>query len=152
MDTNGKRVMNMERIGEVTAVNGEWLSITFCRPTDCDKCHACIGGAKQTTIQVKGKAQLGEYAVVEMPERVVLKASAIAYVIPLLVMLAGMFLGAVLFPANRDTAALLGALIGLALSVGALMLTEKKRRNDPTWQPVLKEIVPRVEGVKRNGN
>lgn len=101
---------------------------------------------------MKGKAQLGEYAVVEMPERVVLKASAIAYVIPLLVMLAGMFLGAVLFPANRDTAALLGALIGLALSLGGLMLTEKKRRNNPAWQPVLKEIVPRVEGVKRSGN
>lgn len=142
----------MERIGEVTAVNGEMLSVTFCRPTDCEKCHACIGGAKQTTIEVKGEAKVGEFAVVDLPERVLLKASAIAYVIPLIALLAGMFLGGALFPEQRDTASLLGALIGLAISLAGLMLTEKKRRSDPTWQPVLKKVIPHNEGVVNNGN
>ncbi len=142
----------MERIGEVTAVNGEMLSVTFCRPTDCDKCHGCIGGAKQTTIEVKGTAQVGEFAVVDLPERVLLKASAIAYVFPLIALLAGMLLGGVLFPDNRDTASLLGALIGLAVSLVILVATEKKRRSNPTWQPVLKKVIPHQEGATNHGN
>ena len=142
----------MERVGEVTAVHGDMLDVTFCRPTDCEKCHACIGGAKQTTISVKGKANLGDYAVVEMPERVVLKASAIAYVLPLAMLLIGMVIGTYAFPDAKDIAGLLGALIGLALALLGLALTEKKRRQNPKWQPVLKEIVPKVEGVKPNGD
>ena len=36
----------MDRLGEVTKVDGKWLEITFCRPSDCDKCHACMGGSQ----------------------------------------------------------------------------------------------------------
>ena len=46
----------MERIGEVTAVRGEYLEITFCRPSDCEKCQACQGGQKVTKLHLKGKA------------------------------------------------------------------------------------------------
>lgn len=142
----------MERIGEVTAVRGEQLEVTFCRPTDCAKCHACMGGAKQTTISVKGEARVGDSAVVEMPERVVLRASAMAYVAPLVAMLAGMFLGAWLWPQQRDMAGLLGALIGLGAALLALMLTEKARRLNPAWQPTLKQIIPKQEGDNDNGD
>lgn len=142
----------MKRIGEVTAVRGDSLEITFCRPTDCAKCHACMGGAKQTTIFLKGEAQVGDGAVVEMPERMVLRASAVAYVVPLIAMLAGMFLGARLWPAQRDMAGLLGALVGLGLAALALVLTEKARRRNPAWQPVLKQIIPKQEGASDNGD
>lgn len=142
----------MERIGEVTAVRGEYLEVTFCRPTDCAKCHACMGGAKQTTIAVKGEARVGDSAVVELPERVVLKASALAYVAPLVAMLAGMFLGAALFPQSRDMAGLVGALAALALAVAALAITEKRRRTQAAWQPVLKQIIPKQEGENPHGN
>ena len=66
----------MEKTGEVTAVHGDWLEITFCRPSDCEKCHACGDGPKKATIKVKGKANLGDTAVVSLPTQTVLKASS----------------------------------------------------------------------------
>ena len=79
----------MERIGEVTAVRGEFLEITFCRPADCEKCQACHGGQKQTTLMVRGTANVGDSAVVDMPADMVMKASATAYLIPLAGLLVG---------------------------------------------------------------
>lgn len=29
----------MERTGTITAVSGDTLEVTFCRPGDCEKCH-----------------------------------------------------------------------------------------------------------------
>ena len=84
----------MERMGEVVAVQGDLLVVQFCRPTDCEKCHGCMGGEAQRQLMVRGKAEIGDTAVVEMPTQKVLKASALAYAFPLLGMMAGLFLGA----------------------------------------------------------
>ena len=88
----------MERMGEVVAVQGDLLVVQFCRPTDCEKCHGCMGGEAQRQLMVRGKAEIGDTAVVEMPTQKVLKASALAYAFPLLGMMAGLFLGATFFP------------------------------------------------------
>ena len=130
----------MERVGEVTAVRGDELQITFCRPADCGKCHACIGGKPQTTLVLKGQAHVGDAAVVDMPASTVVKASAIAYIIPL----AGLLLGAVLGHQAQgdDMGTALGGLIGLALAGGIVLLGEKKRRAQTQWQPVLKQVLP----------
>ena len=50
----------MERTGEVIAVKGDELLIRFCRPTDCEKCHGCMGGAAQRELKVRGQAQVGD--------------------------------------------------------------------------------------------
>lgn len=131
----------MERIGEVTAVRGEWLEITFCRPADCEKCQACHGGQKQTTLMVRGSANVGDSAVVDMPADMVMKASATAYLIPLAGLLIGLFTGAALFPAAKDVAALIGALVGLGAAAAIVKGTEKFRRGKAEWAPQLKEII-----------
>ena len=136
----------MERIGEVTAIHGEYIQITFCRPADCEKCNACHGGKAQTTLTLKGKANLGDAAVVQMPVKTFMQASAMAYVMPLVALLAGMFIGAALFPAKQDIAGLAGALVGLGVALAALKITEAARRKDPRWQPQLVEIIPKTEG------
>ena len=71
----------MERLGEVTAVDGKWLEITFCRPADCEKCNACHGGPKTMSLRVKGEARVGDFAVVTLPESVVNGASFMVYLI-----------------------------------------------------------------------
>ena len=136
----------MERIGEVTAIHGEYIQITFCRPADCEKCNACHGGKAKTTLTLKGKANLGDAAVVQMPVKTFMQASAMAYVMPLVALLAGMFIGAALFPAKQDIAGLAGALVGLGVALAALKITEAARRKDPRWQPQLVEIIPKTEG------
>ena len=130
----------MERIGEVTAVRGEYLEITFCRPSDCEKCQACHGGQKQTKLLVRGSGSVGDAAVVEMPANMVFRASATAYLIPLAGLLLGMFAGNAVFP-GTDASALIGAVIGLGLSVAVIKGTEKFRRGNAEWQPQLKEII-----------
>ena len=72
----------MERTGTITAVSGDTLEVTFCRPGDCEKCHACIGGEKKHVLLVKGEGHVGDAAVVSLPEQTVVKASALAYLLP----------------------------------------------------------------------
>ena len=132
----------MERLGEVTKIDGKWLEITFCRPSDCDKCHACMGGSKTTTLRLEGKANLGDSVLVEMPASTVTTASLMAYGLPLAGLLGGMMLGNALIPLEDSLGALVGAVAGLALALGYLLTTEKKRRHDPKWTPQIKRIIP----------
>ena len=69
----------MERTGTITAVSGDMLEVTFCRPGDCEKCHACIGGEKKHVLLVKGEGHVGDAAVVSLPEQTVVKASALGF-------------------------------------------------------------------------
>lgn len=134
----------MERVGEITAVDKGWLEVTFCRMTDCGECHACMGGEKkQTSVRVRGEGNVGDGAVIILPTSTVMKASASAYIIPLIGLLAGMMVGQAVV--GGDGPAALGALIGLLLSLVALGVTEKRRRTDPRWNPVLKEVLPRAD-------
>ena len=135
----------MERTGEVTAVKGEWLEVTFCRPADCEKCNACGMGQKKASMMVRGKANLGDQAVVSMPSSTVMQASLLAYVLPLLGLLIGLFAGTALFPQAQDAAGLVGGLIGLAIPLAFVVLTEKKRRQSSRWQPTLVQIIPQGE-------
>lgn len=132
----------MEREGEVIAVQGDNLVVQFCRPTDCEKCHACMGGASQRQLMVKGSARVGDRAVVEMPTQKIVKASAMAYLFPLLGLMAGLFLGSWLFPAAQEAAAIIGGIVGMAIPLAVVAFTERKRRADQSWQPRLVRILP----------
>ena len=132
----------MERTGEVTAVKGEWLEVTFCRPADCEKCHACAMGQKTASMMVRGKAKLGDQAVVEMPTSTVVQASLLAYVLPLIGLFIGLFAGTALFPGAETAAGLIGGAIGLAIPLAVVVLTEKRRRQSARWQPTLIEVIP----------
>ena len=132
----------MERTGEVTAVKGEWLEVTFCRPADCEKCNACGIGQKKASMMVRGKARLGDQAVVSMPTSTVMQASLLAYALPLAGLLIGLFAGMALFPQAENAAALIGGLIGLAIPLVYVLLTEKRRRRSDRWQPTLIEVIP----------
>ncbi len=134
----------MEREGEVIAVQGENLVVQFCRPTDCEKCHGCMGGSAQRQLLVHGQAQIGDRAVVEMPTQKIVKASALAYLFPLLGLMAGLFLGSFLFPAAQEAAAIVGGVLGMAIPLAIVALTERKRRADSSWQPRLVRIIPAV--------
>ncbi len=131
----------MDRLGEVTAVDGKWLEITFCRPSDCDKCHACMGGEKTTTLRLEGKASVGDKALVSLPASTVTQASLLAYAVPLAGMFIGMLAGDALIPLGNSLGAAIGAVVGLAIPLAWLLLTEKKRRSNPKWTPKIIRII-----------
>lgn len=129
----------MERTGEVIEVSGKALVVQFCRPEDCDKCGACHGSKHQTQIQVEGIAQVGDMVTVDMPSSQVLKASALAYAVPLVGLLGGMFLGTLL-PLDVNLAALIGGVVGLLAALGVVKLFDKRIKGDKQWQPQLVRI------------
>lgn len=132
----------MERTGEVKSVQGEWLEIEFCRPADCEKCNACHGGDKVMSIRLKGKANVGDKAVVSLPVSVVTRASLIVYVFPLAGLLLGMLLGDALLPMEHSLGAIIGGAVGVGIPAIILLLTEKRRQADPRWKPQLVRVIP----------
>ena len=132
----------MEKIGEITGVAGGQLEITFCRPKDCGHCHACDGGQNPTVIRVAGEGRVGDYAAVELPAGTVVKASLLAYAVPIAGLLLGMLAGQTIGDGQP-----LGTALGGALGFGAclllILLTEKRRRASAKWQPTLRQVYPR---------
>ena len=136
----------MERLGEVTKVDGKWLEITFCRPADCEKCRACHGGQKSTVLRLKGEAKVGDYAVVSMPEDMIYRASAVAYALPLVGLVTGMMLGEALVPTVNSVGGIVGGLVGLAIPAAVIRLTEGKRQSGGKYQPELVRIIRSSNG------
>ncbi len=130
----------MKRPGEVTQVRNGMMQVTFCRPDACQSCGACEGGKKEHAIWVRGEACVGDIAVIDMPDRTVVRASLIAYGVPLVCLLLGLILGSVIFPGN-DAAAAAGAALGLILSLVLLKVTEKYRAGKPGWTPEVVDIL-----------
>ena len=134
----------MERTGTITAVSGDTLEVTFCRPGDCEKCHACIGGEKKHVLRVKGEGHVGDAAVVSLPEQTIVKASAMAYLLPLAGLFAGMLPGALIAP-QSETA---GSAIGLAAALIGLTATEKKRSQSGKYAPKLLRVISAADALK----
>lgn len=133
--------------GKVIGYKGGMLEICFERPEACKHCGACGEGKHHATVQLPGEASIGSRILVDMPERKVLRASLLAYVVPLLLLLLGIALGTALF--HRE---LYGALCGLALmglSYLVLKCIEKKVGSRPGWRPQI--IAVYDEGGNKHG-
>ena len=116
----------MERTGTITAVSSDTLEVTFCRPGDCEKCHACIGGEKKHVLLVKGEGHVGDAAVVSLPE----------------------LLGALIAPQSETTGSAFGGVIGLAATLIGLTATEKKRSQSGKYAPKLLRVISAADALK----
>lgn len=76
---------------------------------------------------------IGETVEIDVPDQLILQASAIVYLVPLLMLLAGMFVGAWISPG--DPGAITGGLLGLLLGAGLVRLHAIHVRNDTRVQP-----------------
>lgn len=132
----------MERIGEVTHAADGWLDVVFCRPDECEGCHACEGSPKKLSVRLQGNAQVGDQVVVEMSSETVVRASATAYLLPLAGLMLGLAAGALIVP-HSDAAAGIGAASGLVIGGAVIALTEKQRRGKTAWTPVVKQVLPK---------
>lgn len=130
----------MRQPGEITQARNGMIQITFCRPEACAACKACEGGKKEHAIWIKGEGRVGDIAVVEMPDQMVVRASAVAYGLPLATLLGGMIVGNLL-GSGGNLGTVLGALTGLAIGLASLKITEKKRNGKEEWSPKVVDVI-----------
>lgn len=131
----------MVRTGEVVEKNGNLLSVVFDRPEACEHCNGCIK-KHCVRVAIPGEAEVGDLVEVELPEKNVVGASAVAYMVPLVALIGGLFAGVALhgpLGVSMDPnlfAAILG-LVCLALGLLVVYGIDRVLRKRKSWQPRL---------------
>ena len=128
----------MLRTGKVVAAQGGTLEVCFERPEACAHCRACGGQKEETLVKIPGDVPVGRWIDVDMPEKQVLKASVLAYVLPLALLLAGLALGSALFEQEAMWAVTGIVCMGLAWVILHVIEKRMKRRN--VWQPKIVNV------------
>ena len=141
----------MTKFGQVVHYNdiSHMVTVRFDRPDACKKCGACGSKSQTGTIILKADCRVGEWVRVEFPEGRFLQATAIAYVVPLVGLLSGIAAGWLL-GGGQDGLTVLGAFIGLLLSVGAISLVNRRISGRPEWTPRITAVYadhPSVEEI-----
>ncbi len=103
----------MVKLGKVVSSESGHVKVCFERPEACAKCGQC-GDIKETLIRLEGNASPGDFVEVFFPEGKLLKYTAVAYIVPLLFLLLGIFLGKLIF--GNETGEIVTALVLGALS------------------------------------
>ena len=114
----------MLRSGKVVAAENGVLEVCFERPEACAHCGQCGGQKAETFVKIPGSVPVGRWIDVDMPEGQVLKASMLAYVMPLLMLLGGLALGSVLF--EKEIFWALTGIVCMGVSWLILRLIEKR--------------------------
>lgn len=143
----------IEQDGRVLAVRGELAEVEGQRQSACGGCaaHGACGtsllerffGRRQPILTARNPigARPGERVVLGVPEAALVEAAFVAYLVPLLAMIAGAiggdYLAAHLAPDLAGGIALLGAVSGLAAGLWRLARFSRRRGNDARYQPVI---------------
>lgn len=131
----------MIKFGQVTAYDAKTgvATIAYVRPDACAKCGGC-GSMNQTgTIQLKAECEEGNWVKVVLPDGRFMTATLIAYVVPLICFLAGLFIGYTV-SGRSELWAVAGSLVGLGVSLVGLRLNEKRIAGRPEWTPHVAEV------------
>ena len=122
----------MKREATVVQHKGK-LCALIVRSEACGDCHACDFGKKEMMYYPlpTGNFNEGDKVEIEISDRALGKATLIAYGLPLLCMLLGLTLGALIFKAEWAQA--LTALIALLIGWIIIRVTEKKRGKSNTY-------------------
>jgi sigma-E factor negative regulatory protein RseC len=113
----------MTEYGEVVDIKGNTAYVKFHRTSACGKCGACGLLSNQNEIVVEMENELnvsaGDYVSVEITMKKALKASAIAYIVPLVMLILGVVFGWLLsgvwgvFPNTDVTMAICGIIFAI---------------------------------------
>lgn len=122
---------NLTEYGQVVELKGDVAQVKFMRTSACGKCHACgmLSTQNEIVVQVNNEqnAEVGDLVAVSIRMKKAMRASVLAYVFPLLMLILGVFFGWLLSAqwhvfANTDTTMALCAIIFAVLSFFLLKL------------------------------
>ena len=129
----------MIRCGKVVSAENGKIKVCFERPEMCAKCGQC-GNISETLIEIEGTAEPGDLVEMDLPEGELLRVSAFAYVIPLLGLLLGLWIGDLLFHSEAGQAACALACTVLSSIIVILYDRSLKRKQ---------KHVPKIVSIKK---
>jgi sigma-E factor negative regulatory protein RseC len=145
----------MPRLGTVIAVHGDHAQIETSRRGICDGCSdqescavdgvAAQGSSDRISARNPIQASIGDRVEFDLPGHTELKVSLLVWVVPLVGLTAGAIVGASvhhLIPLDRDTATLIGLVVGTALAFGVVKIFDRKARGDTNLVPEILKILP----------
>ena len=116
----------MTERGVVAKIKGNKATVRFDRRSACDKCHMCAttkdGMKVEVVVENTLGANVGDFVEVEMGEKYVLTAAAIVYVIPLVLIGAGIGIGTLINELAQALLHVLAQLVGHGLSAEQLLV------------------------------
>ncbi len=139
----------MIRTGFVKEKKGERLRVCFERPDSCEGCKGCGKGflPKKELLTVFGEAEVGDMVEVQLPEGQLLKATLLAYVLPLLFLVAGLVLGMLARLGDAITVVL--AFVGLFVGYALARAADMRLRARPQWRPTVIKAYPAAQNAER---
>ena len=126
----------MYKFGRITDYHPDTKTavITYERPDACAKCGACGTLNGHGSIELPCEAEIGSWVRIAFPERHFLGGAAIAYLIPLALLIGGLLLG--YFLSNRnELIAMCAGLFGVLLSLLILWAIDKQLSQKSDWSP-----------------
>lgn len=143
----------MIRTGEVVEQCGDMVSVVFERPAACASCKGCLGN-QCTRIELEAKAEIGDLIDVEMPDESILTASALTYLVPLVLMLVGILFSGALREAldisiNEDLFSALCGILMLTAGLFAVARIDKALVKRKDWQPRVVRVYERNDETQK---
>ena len=131
----------MIKFGRVTAYDEatQTATIAYERPEACAKCGGCGSMSQTGTIELKAVCEVGNWVKVVLPDGRFMTATLMAYIIPLICFLVGLFAGFRMSDGS-ELWAVGGSLIGLGVSLIVLRLNEKRIAGKPEWTPHVEAV------------
>ena len=138
----------MLEVGYVESVNEKrgTAKVVFDRKSACDKCRMCLtasGEKMKVYVEVKNTigAKVGDKVGVQMSDRFVLKAAFIVYIIPVVLVGAGL----AIFRKLGDLLLLAVVAGGLLLGAGVAIFADRMIRKKSAFSPTLTAIYDQPE-------
>ena len=139
----------MRQCGVVMSTDGDKAKVVMQRHSACGDCKGCRWGEEDSSMEIEAinsiNAKIGDHVEIDMEHQNVLFAAFIAYMIPLIALITGVFIGNVLL----DKIGLVEykevgvGMIGLAftgISYAIIRLKENSFKLDKSFVPVITNI------------
>jgi sigma-E factor negative regulatory protein RseC len=150
----------MKEIGQVLSTENGMARVRFERSSACKDCGACMMSQSQKEMDLSTEntlnASVGDWVQVDIESPMLIKASLISYIFPLLMLIIGLVLGYFINQAVHifDNSEIAACILGLLFVVAAyysIRLLEPRLRKNKGFAPKMVALVDAPAEKIKNG-
>ena len=140
----------MKQYGFVVSISSDSVVIEVVRSSACgDKCGSCGGNCEKKVIKAEVKnrldAKVGDYIEIEVADKSILKAAMLVYIMPLVLLFVGIWIGYVvgnsLENINEELTAIVMGIIFMAISMLFLKKIDNVIKKNGKYQLYMSRVL-----------